>query len=58
MSLSKVVDMKKGIVEIPEWFRGCRLNYAENLLRFDGDKIALITCGECAQKPHPKATPL
>ena len=45
-SYEEVVDMKKGIVEIPEWFRGCRLNYAENLLRFDGDKIALITCGE------------
>lgn len=31
--------------EIPEWFTGARLNYAENLLQFDGDKVALYTAG-------------
>ena len=33
--------------EIPEWFSGCWLNYAENLLKHpDDSKVAFITCGE------------
>lgn len=32
--------------EIPEWFAGARLNYAENLLQCDGDKVALYTAGK------------
>ena len=45
----EVVDTTKNIAEIPEWFRGCRMNYAENLLKHkDGDKVAIITYGECA----------
>ena len=28
------------------WFAGSRLNYARNLLRFDGNQVALIFCGE------------
>uniref|UniRef100_A0A1X7V0M4 Uncharacterized protein n=1 Tax=Amphimedon queenslandica TaxID=400682 RepID=A0A1X7V0M4_AMPQE len=26
-----VVDISKGIADVPEWFCGCHLNYAENL---------------------------
>ncbi|GAB5578964.1 acetoacetyl-CoA synthetase isoform X2 [Prionailurus iriomotensis] len=38
----EVVDTSKGIADVPEWFRGSRLNYAENLLRHEeNDKVAL-----------------
>ena len=41
------MDTSKKISEIPEWFCGCRLNFAENLLKYpDDDKVAIITCGE------------
>lgn len=43
------MDLSKSVTDIPEWFRGCRLNYAENLLHYasnHGDKTALITAGE------------
>ena len=39
--------MTKEIGDIPEWFHGSRLNFAENLLRYDGAKVALIQCGAC-----------
>ena len=39
--------MSKTIIEIPEWFHGCELNFAENLLKHpDDNKVALITHGE------------
>lgn len=47
---SQVVDMTTKIGEVPEWFHGCRLNYAENLLRFDDDKIAIYATGEGQDK--------
>ena len=31
--------------EVPEWFHGAHLNFAENLLRFDDEKVALYTAG-------------
>ena len=31
---------------ISEWFHGARLNFAENLLRYDDDKVALYTAGK------------
>ncbi|XP_053120350.1 vomeronasal type-2 receptor 26-like [Hemicordylus capensis] len=38
----QVIDPSKGIADIPEWFKGSRLNYAENLLKHkENDKIAL-----------------
>lgn len=43
-----MVDTSKGINDIPEWFRGCQLNYAENLLNkecHNTDKMALIALG-------------
>ena len=39
--------MTKSITDIPEWFHGCELNFAENLLKHpDDNKVALITYGE------------
>jgi len=31
--------------EIPDWFIGCRLNYAENLLQGNKDNVALYITG-------------
>ncbi|XP_059105013.1 acetoacetyl-CoA synthetase isoform X2 [Peromyscus eremicus] len=43
----EVVDTSKGIADVPEWFRGSRLNYAENLLRHkENDKVALYVARE------------
>ncbi|XP_052222832.1 acetoacetyl-CoA synthetase-like isoform X2 [Dreissena polymorpha] len=42
----KVIDKTKGIADIPEWFTGSRLNFAENLLRYDDDNIAIYSTGE------------
>lgn len=40
------MDTSKNIADIPEWFKGCQLNYAENLLENkDDNKVALITYG-------------
>lgn len=41
----KVVDKSKPMQDIPEWFIGCRLNYAENLLQGNDDDIALYIAG-------------
>lgn len=42
-----VLDTSIPFEEIPEWFHGSRLNYAENLLRFkDSPKTAVYSCGE------------
>ena len=41
--------MTKGIADIPEWFHGCMLNYAENLLKCEEDKVAIITYGKHAE---------
>ncbi|XP_066459491.1 acetoacetyl-CoA synthetase isoform X2 [Eleutherodactylus coqui] len=43
----EVVDRSKGISDIPEWFHGSRLNFAENLLKHkDNEKIALYAIRE------------
>ncbi|KAJ7377297.1 hypothetical protein OS493_030109 [Desmophyllum pertusum] len=42
----EVLDQSQSMEDIPEWFRGARLNFAENLLRYDDDKVALYTTGE------------
>lgn len=41
-----VVDKKLSIVENPKWFTGARLNYAENILKFKGDGVAVYSTGE------------
>ncbi|XP_008593228.1 PREDICTED: acetoacetyl-CoA synthetase-like, partial [Galeopterus variegatus] len=43
----EVVDTSKGIADVPEWFRGSRLNYAENLLwHKENDRVALYVARE------------
>lgn len=43
----EVVDASQRISDVPEWFRGARLNYAENLLKHaDQDKVALYAATE------------
>ncbi|XP_058387223.1 acetoacetyl-CoA synthetase isoform X2 [Diceros bicornis minor] len=43
----EVVDKSKGIADVPEWFKGSRLNYAENLLRHrENDRVALYVARE------------
>ncbi|XP_077149378.1 acetoacetyl-CoA synthetase [Ranitomeya variabilis] len=43
----EVIDRSKGISDVPEWFHGSRLNYAENLLKHkDNDRIALYAIRE------------
>ncbi|XP_061458841.1 acetoacetyl-CoA synthetase isoform X2 [Rhineura floridana] len=43
----EVIDPSKGISDVPEWFKGSRLNYAENLLKHkENDKIALYAAQE------------
>lgn len=45
----QVVDTSKRISDVPEWFKGARLNYAENLLKHpDQDKVALYAASKCA----------
>ncbi|XP_025089979.1 acetoacetyl-CoA synthetase-like isoform X2 [Pomacea canaliculata] len=53
-SYKQVIDMKKNIAEIPEWFQGSHLNYAENLLRHNNDQIAIYSAGEGQPVPVKK----
>ena len=41
----QVVDTKAPMPSIPEWFRGSRLNYAENLLQGNDEDVAIYTAG-------------
>ena len=45
-SVYQVVDKTKPISEIPQWFAGSYLNYAENLLRYDDDRVAIYATSE------------
>lgn len=38
--------------EVPEWFPGARLNYAENVLRHNGDSIAITGARETGKVKH------
>lgn len=38
--------------EVPEWFPGARLNYAENVLRHNTDAIACTSARETGQIAH------
>ncbi|XP_029366355.1 acetoacetyl-CoA synthetase isoform X2 [Echeneis naucrates] len=47
----EVVDASKRISDVPEWFKGARLNYAENLLKHtDQDKVALYAATEANEE--------
>ncbi|KAG0716834.1 Acetoacetyl-CoA synthetase [Chionoecetes opilio] len=43
---SQVVEPDLSISQVPRWFPGARLNFAENLLRFRDDKVAIYATGE------------
>ena len=42
-TLFQVVDKTAGVADIPEWFAGSRLNFAENLLRHYDDRVAIYS---------------
>lgn len=42
----QVIDKTKGIADIPEWFSGSRLNFAENLLKYKDDRVAIYAASE------------
>ncbi|GIZ03957.1 acetoacetyl-CoA synthetase [Caerostris extrusa] len=42
----KVLDMSVPMDQSPEWFVGARLNFAENLLKYRDDRIAVTVDGE------------
>uniref|UniRef100_A0A7N8XK53 Acetoacetyl-CoA synthetase n=1 Tax=Mastacembelus armatus TaxID=205130 RepID=A0A7N8XK53_9TELE len=47
----EVVDVSKRISDVPEWFKGARLNYAENLLKHTHqDKVALYAAKEANEE--------
>lgn len=47
VGVHQVVDVSKRISDVPEWFKGARLNYAENLLKHgDQDKVALYAASK------------
>ncbi|XP_032371177.1 acetoacetyl-CoA synthetase [Etheostoma spectabile] len=47
----EVVDVSKRISDVPQWFKGARLNYAENLLKHaDQDKVALYAATEANEE--------
>ncbi|XP_061674054.1 acetoacetyl-CoA synthetase [Syngnathoides biaculeatus] len=47
----EVVDVSKRISDVPEWFSGARLNYAENLLKHtEQDKVALYAATEANEE--------
>ncbi|XP_042205667.1 acetoacetyl-CoA synthetase-like [Homarus americanus] len=43
---TQIVDMSLSITQVPKWFSGARLNFAENLLRFRDDRVAIYATGE------------
>lgn len=47
--LAQVIDRTKCVSETPKWFHGARMNYAENLLRYNDNRVALYA----ASKSHP-----
>ena len=46
LSLLQVVNKFANIATIPTWFDGSLLNYAENLLKYNDDQIAIYGCGK------------
>lgn len=46
VNYEQVVDETIPLNELPEWFKGARLNYAENLLWCNDDSVAIYSLGE------------
>ncbi|XP_035228291.1 acetoacetyl-CoA synthetase-like [Stegodyphus dumicola] len=42
----KVVDMNVPMEDLPPWFEGARLNFAENLLKYRDNHTALISASK------------
>ncbi|GFW76512.1 acetoacetyl-CoA synthetase [Trichonephila clavipes] len=42
----KVIDLSVPMNQLPRWFEGAKLNFAENLLRYKDDHTGLVTAGE------------
>ena len=48
---TEVLDLSLSMDAIPEWFKGARLNFAENLLWCkSSDKVAIIATGKRTKK--------
>ncbi|XP_035215522.1 acetoacetyl-CoA synthetase-like [Stegodyphus dumicola] len=45
-NFDQVIDLNIPMEDSPLWFEGARLNFAENLLKFRDDHVALISAGE------------
>ncbi|XP_064111311.1 acetoacetyl-CoA synthetase-like [Macrobrachium nipponense] len=43
---TQTVDTSLDITQVPRWFAGAKLNFAENLLRFQDERVALYATGE------------
>ncbi|KAG8176260.1 hypothetical protein JTE90_016425 [Oedothorax gibbosus] len=41
----KIVDVDAKLSDLPVWFEGAKLNFAENVLKFRDDRVALIVSG-------------
>ncbi|PRD26692.1 UNVERIFIED_CONTAM: Acetoacetyl-CoA synthetase [Trichonephila clavipes] len=48
----QVIDLTIPMYKCPEWFKGARLNFAENLLRYRDERIAIISEGEDKEAKH------
>lgn len=46
VSFDTVFESEKRIDQIPKWFLGAKLNYAENMLQMKGDSIAIVSVDE------------
>lgn len=46
----QVIDKELNIADIPTWFSGARLNFAENLLRCEENKVAIYATREGSSK--------
>ena len=44
---TKTVEEHASIADLPKWFPGVKMNFAENLLRFKDDLPAIIATGLC-----------
>ncbi|GFU15319.1 acetoacetyl-CoA synthetase, partial [Nephila pilipes] len=44
-----VLDLNAPMNDLPKWYEGAKLNFAENLLKYRDDKIAIIQDGEDAK---------
>ena len=41
------MDKTAGVADVPEWFTGSRLNFAENLLKHSDDRVAIYSTSKC-----------